>query len=242
MVNIVDLWGDDDQIMKSAIDSVLKALLSDPDIVIGNRNVNGVERKYLVNRGFQTFMIEGHSDFATYVLKCQEISAVFAFISTLIVSKKYWNSVDCTEWEKNHPYTHTLQICRCISEKRTNLQYIDTPLVEAGYNITELNYTILPYFKLDLLTIVYIYEKIFKSYPPLVHAYRKLFKMQYTPLQVLKSQVESTVDEWNALIPNMMHFEYSNYLLLKKSYDPLLRQVYYLAKKMNVVHKINRRI
>ena len=227
--------GSDEKLVSSAIDTISDSASHSPDLIIGNPVTSGVERKFLRMRGAQAFRFDKTADFAHYLDNCQEISAAFAFMSTIIVRKAFWLAAPSTEWEFLHPYTHMLQICRSISIRPTYLRYVDKPLVETGHNVNEFNRTLLPHFELDLLTIEYITTNIFHEKSPLFEKYGYIFKLQYTSIEILKARVESAPDRWNKLLPSLRKFGYSKYLLRKVFCDRLILLLYYFFKRLNAL-------
>ena len=155
------LMGSDEIILPGALVLILGKINENSDIILGNAVTHGKERHFLKRNGPSEFFIKSSDDFIKFLEICTEISSAFAFISTLIVKRQFWDFPLCTEWELLHPYTHMLRLCRAISAKDTKILYLDRPLVVTGQNVNEFNSSILPHFELDLLTIKYIGECIF---------------------------------------------------------------------------------
>lgn len=226
------LMGSDDSITPDSIKKIINQVERNPSLIIGNPITHSIERKFFLFQGERNFNISSENDLTEYISHCNEISSAFAFMSTIIISRKFWNKVQCTEYELNHPYTHMLRIIRGLCTYGGDLQCINTPIVVTGHSGNEWNKTILPHFELDLLTIQHIIKSFLKSTPTALKSYSAVFRRQYSTTLLLKSRVESTEMRWNAIKPILQSFGYSNYLLEKTILDTLWFKIYLYIKNV----------
>jgi abequosyltransferase len=225
------LLGSDDELWSGSLAEVLKATVEKTDIILGNPVTHGRHRRYLTEQPGHVFYIKGSSDFAGYINKCTEISAAFAFISTIVVKKDFWDNVALSKFEYEHPYTHMLRICKGLTSGGT-IFYLGIPLISTGYNDNEWNRTILPYLRLDIGTIGYIVSTLYTGDTTLNHAYATIFKNQYEWQHILKARVECDSKMWSEIEPTLRKFGYSPLLLQKRVFDKTLFSLYLIAKRI----------
>lgn len=229
------LMGSDEIILPEAFALILEGIFKNSDIIIGNALTRGKERHFFKENGPSEFFIKSRDDFIKFLESCTEISSAFAFISTLVVKRQFWDFPLCTEWELLHPYTHMLRLCRAISARDTTILYIDRPLVSTGQNVNEFNSSILPHFELDLLTIKYIGEEIFYDRrKDVLMAYGKIFSAQYKAIEVIKARVECSEARWISLRSMLLGFGYEKLIINKKAYDIFLLFIYKASKKIKL--------
>lgn len=226
------LMGSDEIILPDSIRKIISRLDEHFDIIFGNAITHGKERHFLKDAQPAVYNITSTCDFVHFVSRCTEISSAFAFISTLVVKKKFWNSPSCTAWELAHPYTHMLRCCRAISENNVSILYLNDPLVITGHNINEFNASVLPHFELDLLTIRYIVEEIFLSRKDLLIAYGDIFSNQYKKSKLVKARIECSQERWMDLVPTLESFGYGSLILRKKAHDNIFLYIYNLSRKI----------
>lgn len=226
------LLGSDEVILSGAIEVILEELNRNPDVIVANPITHGKERKFLKEEDGRVILIKSDRDFESFLKKCTEISSAFAFISTLIVNKKFWNGSECTQLELSHPYTHMLRICRGIKAGNTEVLYINRPVVVTGQNLNEFNSNIFRHFRLDLLTIKYVSEVIFCGNPEIFSAYGGVFVSQYGSVNAIKARIECPPGEWGELKPVLTGFGYGAWVVDEKRYDNLLLLVYETIKKI----------
>jgi abequosyltransferase len=224
------LMGSDDALLPDVLSRLWPHLDGGASVIVGNPVTRSVERKFFLFHGEKEQRVSSEQDYAVYVAQCREISAVFAFMSTLIVNRAFWDRVQCTEYENKHPYAHMLRIVRGLNTDGGNVRCLNAPVVVTGHAGNEWNKTVLPHFELDLSTIKYIVSTIFGSSPALISAYGLVFRRQYSGVELLKSRVESTVERWSAMTPLLKNFGYPHFLLGKTVFDPLLLMLYLLIK------------
>ena len=231
------LMGSDERIVQGSIGAILKLVQTDPDIIVGNPITNGRERFYLRTRGSRRFEMNSAGDYFYFATECSELSAAFAFISTVVVKKSYWKTADCNTFELAHPYTHMLRLLRGICQTPTSILYADRPLVVTGHNVNEYNSSVLPHFELDLLTIKYICDSIFPESENIKSAYAYMFVNQYSRLDILKSRVESTQQRWRDLKVLLNCFGVPPRLVQKRDYDYIILHAYFIIKRIKAVFR-----
>lgn len=225
------LMGSDDVLLPESIAKVLQCVGDGAAVIVGNPITNFKERKFFQFNSECDQQITSEEDYIRYLVSCREISSAFAFMSTLIVMREFWFKIECTEYEKNHPYTHMLRIIRGLSKIGGTVKCLSIPLVETGHAGNEYNTSVLPHFELDLLTINYIANNIYNSSMAVMQAYGGIFRRQYSIINLMKSRVECAPDRWNAMVPTLIIYGYPVGLLRKKLYDPILLVAYKIIKK-----------
>lgn len=224
------LMGSDDALLPDVLDRLWPHLDGGPSVIVGNPVTRSVERKFFLFHDEKEQRLSSEQEYVLYVAQCREISAAFAFMSTLIVKHDFWDRIQCTQYENEHPYAHMLRIVRGLATEGGNVRCLNAPMVTTGHSGNEWNKTVLPHFELDLLTIQYIVDTIFNSSPALMSAYGLVFRRQYSGLELLKSRVESTRERWNSMTPPLKSFGYPLFLLKKTFLDPLLLALYMCIK------------
>jgi len=226
------LMGSDDVILPDAIMRVWQHLERGVSVIVGNPITRSTERKYFFFDEQRDHQITRTEDFVSYLSQCREISAAFAFISTLIVRRDFWKNAQCTKYELMHPYTHMLRIVRGLVSNGGTVRCLNAPVVATGHSGNEWNITVLPHFELDLSTIQYIERNIFNSSPSVLIAYGVIFRRQYTTIELLKARVECTIDRWSPMVPFLMTSGYAQFLIKKINIDTLLFSMYMRIKKL----------
>lgn len=226
------LMGSDDTLLPDALGRLWHHLDAGPSVIVGNPVTRSVERKFFLFHEERALKLSSESDYALYVEQCSEISAVFAYMSTLVVSRDFWNQVQCPKYENEHPYVHMLRIVRGLMTQGGEIRCLNAPVVVTGHAGNEWNATVLPHFELDLTTIQYIVSTMFGSSPSLMSAYGRVFRRQYSGIELLKSRVESAKDRWKAMVPLLRSFGYPRILLEKTVLDPLLLMIYMRIKEL----------
>lgn len=226
------LMGSDDSLLPDALTRILQHIEHGSTVVIGNPVTRSVERRFFTFEDQRDIRVATSEDYVSYVSRCREISAAFAFMSALIVRRDFWNRVQLTQCEAEHPYVHMLRIVRGLATEGGQIRCLNAPLVVTGHSGNEWNATVLPHFELDLSTIRHIVDNIFDSSPSLMLAYGHVFRRQYSTIELLKSRVESTLDRWNRMAPLLRRFGYQRVLLEKTALDPVLLSLYFWIKKL----------
>ncbi len=226
------LMGSDDIILPDAIMRVWQHIEHGVSVIVGNPITRSTERKFFLFNEQRDYKFERSDDFVSYFSQCREISAAFAFMSTLIVRRVFWNNAQCTQYELMHPYTHMLRIVRGLASNGGIVRCLNAPVVATGHAGNEWNKTILPHFELDLMTIIYIVSNIFNSSRPVLLAYGAIFRHQYSTIELLKARVECKMDRWCSMVPFLTVFDYSQLLLKKTMIDSVLLMIYLRIKEL----------
>ncbi len=224
------LMGSDDAILPDALGRLWPHLDEGASVIVGNPVTRSIERKFFLFHDEREQKLSTETDYVLYVRQCREISAVFAYMSTLLVRRGFWNQVQCPKYENEHPYVHMLRIVRGLSTQGGAIRCLNAPVVITGHAGNEWNATVLPHFELDLSTIHYIVNTMFGSSPSLLNAYGSVFRRQYSGIELLKSRVESTAERWNAMTPLLRSFGYPRILLEKSALDHWLLIIYLRIK------------
>lgn len=227
------LMGSDDRPTENSFDILFEAIETSPDLIIGNVISNDREHKFLAVDGNLTFEFGGVNVFSEYLGLCEEVSAAFAFISTIIVKKEFWYVRQPTANELTHPYTHMIQICKNIASQKTILLYVNKPIVVHGFeNRNEYNQTAFPHFELDLTTFKYIEKNYFFGAADIIDAYACITKKSFNLIRLHKARVEATAMQWENIYLILQEYGYGNYWRSKKKYDPVLKYFFQLSKKL----------
>lgn len=226
------LMGSDDYILPESLIKIINHISDNPSVLIGNPITNSVERKYFMFHGVRKFIINNDYDYNRYIAECREFSAAFAFMSTLIVKKEFWEKIHCSQYEREHAYTHMLRIIRGLAKHGGSVKCLNQPLVMTGHSGNEWNATVLPHFELDIQTIEYIVKDIFNGSDELLNKYGEIIRKQYSNISLVKSRVESSEVRWSALVPTLVKFGYSRLLIRKTFFDPVILILYLVAKSI----------
>ena len=226
------LMGSDDVILPDALMRVWQHVEHGVSVIVGNPITRSTERKFFLFDEQRDYQFGRTDDFVSYLSQCREISAAFAFMSTLIVRRDFWNNAQCTQYELMHPYTHMLRIVRGLASNGGVVRCLNAPVVTTGHAGNEWNTSVLPHFELDLSTILYIESDIFNSSSPVLLAYGAIFRRQYSNIELLKARVECTMDRWRSMVPFLTAFSYSQLLLKKTIIDPILLMIYLRIKEL----------
>ena len=224
------LLGSDDRIVPASLRHIIDRLSDEPTILIGTPITNKQPRNFFKFRDEKDIKIVNASDFESYVSQCNEISALFAFISTIIIRRQFWSSVKCTEYEIEHPYTHMLRITKGVLTYRGTIRCLNYPVVYTGHEGNEWNVSVLPHLELDLLTIKYLVSNILPPCPGLKKNYADIFRRQYGSLALLKARVECEATRWAKLAPILLEFGYAPEALRKFKTDKILYIMYMAVK------------
>jgi abequosyltransferase len=221
------LMGSDDLPTAQSFNLLFDSANKLPDIIIGDVISNGTLHKLIAKNGGFIFEFGGESHFSDYLNLCKEVSAAFAFISSIVVKRDFWYQQNATPYEATHPYTHMIQLCKNIAFKQTRLLYVDFPIVEHGFeNKNEFNKSALPHFELDLTTFDYITKFYFGKSSEVVSAYAKITKKNFNSIRIFKARIEATNEQWEKISLILLGYGYKESFLCKRRYDALLKYIF----------------
>lgn len=230
------LMGSDDSILPESISEILKYIDNAPSIMVGNPITYSVEREFFCFKESRDYILTIKDDYIKYISQCRELSAAFAFMSTLIIEREFWEKVQCTRYEQEHAYTHMLRIVRGLATQGGTVKCLNIPLVITGHAGNEWNVTVLPHFELDIKTIEYIVKNIFNESLEIFERYGEIFRNQYSIISLIKSRIECSRERWSEISPTLAGFGYPKALLYKTSLDPLMLKIYLLIKKYKITN------
>lgn len=228
------LMGSDERLRPGALRRVLEALNGDPsvDVLVANKAVGGLERRYLVDSSASdTFAIEGAADLLAYVRRCAEVSALFAFISTLVVRKAAWDSVAITEDEAGHAYTHCIRLFHVLLRGGRVVRHIEFALVDAGTVANEYSSAVFRHAILDARTLEYL-AGLFEDRVAARAAFAVVFRRQYSNVVVLAAKAHATGADWKAITPLLVAAGYPAFAITRSPLDPVLRLAYRVARAL----------
>jgi abequosyltransferase len=226
------LMGSDDEVISDSINIISNHINSDIAVLVGNPITRSVERRMFCPPGEINILVQSKEKITEFLKHCREISAGFAFISTLIIKKKFWKNVQCTDFELNHPYTHMLRIYRGLATNGGAIRCLDLPIVRTGLSKNEYNATILPHFELDLVTISYIANHFCDSRQNSILIFGNIFLNQYGWLGLVKARIQATKSRWDLLVPILVEMGCSKKLLNKTIVDNILYWIYIFVKSI----------
>lgn len=238
LVSLVDteyfwLMGSDEIISDDAIPRVVNSVENlDSDIFIGDcAYQGGSRRKFYKKVNKFPFVIHDRKTYAKFLNSCNELSAGFAFISTLIIRKAIWNNVILTRYESEHPYLHMLVINKAISNQSIKICNIDSVLVFTGYAENEFNKNKINHLKLDMETTSYIVSNYFDNDSSIKRSFKRFF-LNYRIFLLLKNKTNCL--QWNELNYLFDFFGISKFIYKKRKIDLylelLLRKIYSIRK------------
>jgi abequosyltransferase len=213
------LMGSDDRIVAGSLAKVLDALKSQVDILIGYPVTKGVERQYFDVQPGYIFDVRNTRGFGDFIAGCREVSAAFAFISTIIVKRDFWHSVTQPEYEYTHDYTHMIRLCKGLMEGGRIL-CLGISIVGSTYNENEWNTSVLRHMSLDLDTFLYVVDELYHADAWVCDAYSNPFTRQYGFLKVLQARIECPPGEWKRISAQLARFNYPSAWIEKSWIDP----------------------
>lgn len=225
------LMGSDDKIVAGSLSKVLHALNSQADILIGYPITKGVERRYFDVQPGYIFEVKNTGGFGDFIASCKEVSAAFAFISTLIVKRDFWCSVTQPEFEYAHDYTHMIRLCKGL-RGGGQILCLGTSIVGSTYNENEWNTSVLRHMVLDLETFLYVVDELYGADVRVCDAYSNPFTRQYGYVKVLEARIECPPAEWERISALLARFNYPSAWIEKSWTDPHFFRCYSLFLRM----------
>ena len=193
------LMGSDDSLTQSALSCILKEISQkEPGLIIGSAITNGQKRAFFGKSSFSR-QIGTAESIADLIYQSTEISALFAFMSALIIKKELWEKAQLTSLELSHPYTHTIRIFKILTEKTIHLSYLSNPIVSTGSEPNEYNTTLHKHLLLDLTTFDYIFRTITPSSDGIKKHLLKLFTKQYDKKRLIFCRSSASLEEWEKI-------------------------------------------
>ncbi|QXF36024.1 hypothetical protein CE143_24710 [Photorhabdus luminescens] len=230
------LMGSDEKLYPGSLAKIISELESDSDILIGNPITNNSERIFFREKKYN-YSVDSPQEIARFIDNCTELSSFFAFISTIVVKKSFWNKCEFPlEWI-NHTYTHLLRLVSIIKAGETKIKTLGYPIVITGNEMNEWNKRIFNHFSLDNETLFLISHSIFEDNSEIKSAISGLISRQYNSFNILLSRSAASKEEWNTLIPILKYLEIGSGMYKKEIYDPILYIMYRTAKKFKVIVK-----
>lgn len=229
------LMGSDDIPAVGALVKVLQLLNEAPDVVIGNVSTNGKLRSLISSR-VETQQLHDAASMEAFLLSCTEISSLFAFMSSLIVRRAYWESVAMPDELATHPYTHQLRLFMAMVEHGLRLRTLHDTIVVTGAEGNEWDAVISKHFELDCRTLTLINETILPANIDRA-ALGAVFKRQYGPTKLLCARAGMSADQWNRIAPTLESWGYDPAILKKRFYDGALFWLYKRAKQLKGLSK-----
>lgn len=229
------LMGSDDVPAPGALAEVLARVGEGPDVIIGNVLTNGNLRT-LVDGPAGRQHIQDAASIEAFLGRCTEISALFAFMSSLVVRREYWNSVAATQELVMHPYTHQLRIFTAMVKQGMRLHTLQEPIVVTGAEGNEWDAVISKHFELDCRTLALITETIL---PRAVRASAlgAVFKRQYGLVKLISARSGMDDAAWTRIAPTLRSWGYESVWLKKRPYDSVLFWLYKRAKQLRGLGK-----
>lgn len=193
------LMGSDETLTSSSLISIFNEISHNtPDLIVGSAVTNGHTRAFFGEKSFSR-QIENQKSINDIIYKSSEISALFAFLSTIIIKKEFWTQAQLTNFELMHPYTHTIRTFKILANNRVKFSYLSDPLVSTGSEPNEYNSSLHKHLLLDLKTFDYIFRNIIIPPDEIKKHLLNLFKKQYTPRRLIFCRATANPGEWKVV-------------------------------------------
>lgn len=225
------LMGSDEKLCEGALFNVINLICNieqTPDVILGNAITNGVERHFYFNSE-DVEPTSSKENFSDFINNCTEFSSCLAFMSTIILKKRIFESDIFPVELVSHPYTHMLRGVYFIKNSECRLKLLGWPLVDTGSEVNEWNSLVLNHFRLDYQTAYTICHDIFNDKLDVVNAFSCLLKRQYSPLKLILSRACASQQEWDEI---KFVLDYFGVLSNKKPHDFLIKIMYKYIKKI----------
>jgi abequosyltransferase len=226
------LMGSDDLLCPGALEQVLSAIrrAPQPDLVLGNKTTRRGEHRFLpIDSTEHDFTISDESSLMALVASCQEISALFAYISTLVVRRDAWLGIHPPLLELSHAYTHCLRLFRLLRERGGLVRYLNLSLVTTGAAGNEYASSGYRHMLLDAETLEYLASQFIHRNAARA-AFLTVFKRQYGINDVRLARVLAPSDEWTRVVPILQLAGYRDAVIRKSWFDALFRKAFLLAR------------
>lgn len=235
------LFGSDDTLAPSALESMLQNINSNYDIYLVNRmdcdhKMNPMYQTYLLSKeqSSQAFNLSIPSGFIDYMKHGTSIGALFTYLSSIIIRRKCWESVEIDNSFIGSAYSHSYIILKYISQNSTTLFYEKRPFVlcrqgndhfmQEGFAKRAL---------IDLIGYKKLADTIFFNQPDVKRSILKLlYKTRPSITTLALSRLKSSDEVWNKYEPEFKKF-YS--LILVKviaKIKPIISIVYQCKKQI----------
>ena len=226
------MMGSDDIPAKGALNRILMSTRLDCDVLMGAVLTNGVVRPLLKNTEDNEVVVVKFGEVENFLVKCIEISSLFAFMSAVVIRREFWNGVNFPQNLIAHSYTHVLRIFIGISQRDLSLGYLMDPIVDTGAEENEHNIIISKHFSLDYKLLIFISKQIFNANIAAHLVLGKIFKSQYGNIKALCARTGCTDYEWAVMAPVLIDWGYLKFVTKKTSFDSIIFQIYLISKKL----------
>lgn len=217
--------GADDTIEKNSLNLIFDAIKQNPSAIIGSAIINKQEKRLIVNSK-DSFVINNEITLSEFIDSCTELSALFAFISTIIVKRDFWNLYQSEANIIDHPYTHQIRLLSLIKNNCAIVKNISGVITKAGKEKNEWSSTIVSHFILDCKTLKYICEEIFSDSSLLKKSISNLIRRKHSSLRLKLMRGACSSKEWGLLSQDLDYFDFPRNLLNRKTSDVLFYKLY----------------
>lgn len=226
------LIGSDDVSHKNSLNIITNCIRSNhPDIVIGSAITNGKKRPF-IHSATNLMFIHSNAEVIRYLDICTEFSAMFAFMSAIIVRREFWINAPSAERFTTHPYCHTMRIFSSICTYGASIYHIKEPVVITGDEPNDYSAHIAKHFLLDLKTLISINHEFFDCDIDVLRALGRVFKKQYKTRKLLCARFGLPQSEWADVVETLEKFKYGKFLTKKTALDEILSSAYIFAKRL----------
>jgi abequosyltransferase len=166
------LFGSDDTLPESSLELVLPALLGGVDICLVNRR-NCDKKMRPLNAGYwlnqqkddRIYDTASDNELLIYLSQACSLGALFSYLSSIVVSRVRWNSIDFDNRFIGTAYSHAFILLRII-EQGARLQYLVGALVNSrGGNDSFATGGLLRRYLLDYEGYLALADTIFSNAP-----------------------------------------------------------------------------
>lgn len=230
------MMGSDDFLVDGALVEILNKIATGTDVIVGNVVTNGNTRRLLGTSEYDAFL-RSNSSIVDFLGRCEEISSLFAFMSSIVIRKKCWDDVAESDGLISHPYTHQLRIFTAIAADGLRVCNLQSPIVSTGDEGNEWDVSVARHFELDCRTINHIADSIFKGREEISQGFGTVFRRQYRLPRLIRARAGMDTTSWLTAEMVLRNWGYSKFLLKKRRYDEVILSLFYWAKKMERLYR-----
>lgn len=131
------IFGSDDILTNNALALMQTEIANGFDIYLCDRReldlamtkITNPHRKWLSGDS-RLFSFRDDYDLIKYFRKCNSVGGLFSYLSSIIVKKDRWSSIEFDNSYIGTAYSHVYVLLKIINEPNSTLQYISLPLVD----------------------------------------------------------------------------------------------------------------
>ena len=215
------LLSSDDVLVPGAIQRILKEINERHAIYLCNRqscdlNLNPIASNTWLTSDVpdRVFNFSNDEELLSYLERSQSLGALFSFMSSIIVNRACWCSIDNRDEFMGSNYAHVYRLL-AIAKQGRSLKYIKAPLVSARFeNDSFLNNGIARRYMIDLAGYKLIAKEFFVREDVLI-AFKAIMRSEHRWyfFPSLSSKIKSNSD-WEVLVKYFKYYGYNPLFLV----------------------------